>query len=341
MGAPVRVGLLGAGRIGHRHGRTLAFNIPACELAIVCDPIAERAREVADLTRTQWTENPSTVMDDPSIDAVVIASSTSSHAELIEAAAAAGKQIFCEKPVTLDLESTDRAIAAADRAGMRLQVGFQRRFDKGFSAAKQEIASGHVGKVEMIRDTMRDPGPPPPEYLPTSGGLYRDMSIHNFDNVRWLMGDEPTEVYAAGANLVDPMFLETGDIDTSIVTIRFAGGGLAVIDNSRRSGFGYDVRTEIFGAGGALFVGYSRDTPLLRLSSEGIISDHVHWFLERFDDAYVAELQAFIDSIVNDAAPPVTGEDGRAAMALAVAAEMSLGSKRPVMMSEVQEATST
>jgi predicted dehydrogenase len=182
----------------------------------------------------------------------------------------------------------------------------------------------------MIRDAMRDPAPPPAEYLARSGGLYRDMTIHNFDCVRWLMGEEVTELFAMGSAIVSPVIAELGDIDTSVISLRFANDGLGVIDNSRRSGFGYDVRTEVFGSEGALMIGYARDTPMLRLDASGIHSDHIYWFLERFDQAYTDELKAFVDSIVEDTPPLVTGEDARAAMALAYAAEASRQENAPV-----------
>ncbi len=329
-GERVSVGLFGAGRIGKRHGRTLAFDIPAADLSIVCDVDADAARALAESLRCdKWTTDPEEVFQDPSIDAVVIGASTDAHAPLITEAAQAGKHAFCEKPIALDLESTDAALEAVEQAGTILQIGFQRRFDKGFAKAKAMIADGAIGKIESIRESMRDPGPPPPGYLPTSGGLYRDMTIHCFDCLRWLVGEEVSEVFAIGSNLVDPLFGELKDIDTSVVSLRFASGALGVIDNSRRSAFGYDVRTEVFGSEGAIFIGYSRDTPLLHLSSDGIQSDHVYWFLERFDEAFVAEMHSFIDSVKNRTAPQVTGADGRAAMALAYAAEASLKSRAP------------
>ncbi|CAN5595484.1 inositol 2-dehydrogenase [soil metagenome] len=331
MSKRVSVGLIGAGRIGKRHARTLAFETPAAELAVVCDLDETSARSLAlECNCDRWAMDPYSVISDPSVDAIAIASSTDSHAPLITAAADAGKHVFCEKPIALDLESTDQALTAVDRAGIKLQIGFQRRFDNAYHQAKTMMMAGKVGRIESIRESMRDPNPPHREYLPTSGGLFRDMSIHDFDCVRWLMGEEIEELFAFASNLVDPMFGETGDVDTSIVSMKFANGSLAVIDNSRRSAFGYDIRTEIFGSEGALFVGNPRDSGLLHLSSAGVVSDHVYWFLERFDDAYVAEIHAFIDCLVNDTEPLVTGADGRAAMALAYAAEASLGSNRPV-----------
>jgi myo-inositol 2-dehydrogenase/D-chiro-inositol 1-dehydrogenase len=329
----VRVAVIGAGRIGKRHARTLATQTPNAELVVIADAIETAARSLADdLHVPKWTTDTDSVIADPDIDAVVIASSTNTHAPLTIAAAEAGKDIFCEKPIALDLEMTDKAIAAARKAGVQLQVGFNRRFDKGYRSAKADLDAGRIGTVESIRDTMRDPAPPPRSYVVTSGGLFRDMSIHDFDCVRWLAGSEPVELTAMAACLVDPMFAELGDVDTAIVTIRFESGILAVIDNGRRSGFGYDVRTEIFGSDGALFVGYHRDTPVTRFTAAGVMTDHAYFFLERFDQAFVDEIRAFVDAVAAGKPVSVTGEDGRAALALAYAAEASVREKCPVQV---------
>ena len=327
----VRVALIGAGRIGQRHAATLASAIPRADLAIIADVHGPSAVALADKVRCpRWTDDPTAVLADPTIDAVVIASSTDSHAPLITGSAQAGKQIFCEKPIALDLEATDHALDAVERAGVRLQIGFQRRFDKAYHQAKELIDGGTLGRIEAIRDTMRDPSPAPRSYLETSGGLYRDMTIHNFDCVRWMMGQEVTELFAMGSAIVDPMFQDLGDIDTSVISLRFGNDSLGVIDNSRRSGFGYDVRTEVFGSEGALMIGYSRDTPILRLDGNGIHSDHIYWFLKRFDQAYIDELKVFSDCIIDGTQPPVDGEDARAAMVLAYTAEASRRENAPV-----------
>jgi myo-inositol 2-dehydrogenase/D-chiro-inositol 1-dehydrogenase len=331
MPEQVRVAMIGAGRIGQRHAATLASLIPRAELAVIADVHGPSAEALAARVRAPaWSTDPEAVIADPAVDAVVIGSSTDSHAPLIIAAAAAGKSIFCEKPIALDLKATDRALEAVERAGVRLQMGFQRRFDKAYARAKELIDAGALGRVEAIRDTMRDPAPASRAYLETSGGLYRDMTIHNFDCVRWMMGAEVTELFAMGSAIVEPMFQELDDIDTSVISLRFDTDALGMIDNSRRSGFGYDVRTEVFGSEGALMIGYSRDTPMLRLDANGIHSDHIHWFLERFDQAYIDELKVFVDSIVDDTPPPITGEDARAALALAYAAEASRRENAPV-----------
>jgi myo-inositol 2-dehydrogenase / D-chiro-inositol 1-dehydrogenase len=331
VGEPVRVALIGAGRIGQRHAATLAREIPNVELALIADVHGPSAEALVAKVRCDcWSSDPDEALADASIDAIVIASSTDSHAPLIIGAAEAGKQIFCEKPIALDLKATDRALDAVDRAGVRLQMGFQRRFDKAYAKAKELIDQGALGRVEAIRDTMRDPSPAPRAYLETSGGLYRDMTIHNFDCVRWLMGEEVTELFAMGSAIVSPVIRELDDIDTSVVSLRFANDSLGVIDNSRRSGFGYDVRTEVYGSEGALMIGYARDTPMLRLDAKGIHSDHIHWFLERFDQAYIDELKVFVDGIIEGTPVPVDGNDARAAMVLAYAAEASRRENAPV-----------
>lgn len=329
----VRIGLIGAGRIGRYHARTLAHLIPEAELAVIADANPEAARSVAESVRLdRWTTDVDGVVSDPAIRAVVVASPTDTHAPLIVAAAGAGKDVFCEKPIALDLATTDAALDAAERAGIRLQIGFQRRFDPGYRKAKDLIDSGALGRVEYVRDAMRDPAPPTAEYVARSGGLFRDMAIHNFDCVRWLVGGEVAEVYALGVVAVDPLFAAHGDVDTSVVTLRFASGPIASVDNSRRATFGYDVRTEVHGSEGAVFVGYSRETPILHLSRAGVASDHVHWFLDRFGEAYVEELRAFVRSIVEETRPAVDGRDGRAALAIAAAADASRLANQPVSL---------
>lgn len=339
--ASIRIGVFGAGRIGHRHARTVATEIPGIRLAAICDVNLDAAKSLAEQTGCdRFTSDPADILEDAGIQAVIIGTSTDSHAPLIEAAAAAGKQIFCEKPIALDLETTDRAITAAEQAGVQLQIGFQRRFDKAYEKVSRMIAAGELGRIEAVRDTMRDPNPPHEAYIPTSGGMFRDMVIHDFDCVRWLMGSEPVEIFAMGANLVDPVFAKYGDIDTCVVTIKFESGALGAIDASRRSGFGYDVRTEIFGSNKAVMIGDSRDTPMSVYSNSGVCTDHIYWFLERFDDAYIAEIRAFVACLRANQPVPVTGADGRAALAMAYAAEASVKEHAPVGMSRFAKGAS-
>lgn len=336
MSGRVAVALIGTGRIGHLHARTLALLSDRCELTTIVDVREDMAKQTAEKLRVpRWSTSAEETIASTDIQAVVIASPTETHAPYIALAAAHGKDVFTEKPIALDLASTDQALAAVRRAGVRLQVGFQRRFDTGYDTAARKIKAGDVGQIEMIRDVMRDPELAPRAYLEHSGGLYRDMSIHNFDCVRWLMGCEPVEIYAAGAALTDPVVAELNDIDTSVVTLTFASGALAVIDNSRRSAFGYDVRTEIFGSQGAAFVGEGRQTPVNLYNATGVHHDHITWFIERFAKAYETELESFIDAIRTDRDVEVTGEDGRAALVMAIAAEHSRRDHAPVRLDDV------
>ncbi len=333
MSTPPRVALIGCGRIGRVHARTLASRRDLCEFAIVADSFPDVAEHTAaSFGVPAWTVDAEEAIANRSVDAVILASSTETHAPYIELASRYGKSIFTEKPIALDLESTERVLSAAANAGVRLQVGFQRRFDPGYAAAKAAIERGELGTLEMIHDVMRDPAPPPAGYLAQSGGLYRDMAIHNFDSVRWLMGEEPCEIFAMASALVSDDIRAANDVDTSVVTLRFPSGALASIENSRRSGFGYDVRTEIFGSAGALMVGESRDLPLRRYTSAGVTEDHQYFFLERFDDAYRLEIIAFLTAVRDDTQVTVTGQDGRAALQLAVAAEESLRQGRPISL---------
>jgi myo-inositol 2-dehydrogenase/D-chiro-inositol 1-dehydrogenase len=330
-----RLALIGCGRIGQVHLRSLLSMPDLCELAIIADAFEEPVRKSADQFGIgRWTTDVDEVMRDPSIDAVVIASSTDTHGPFIAAAARAGKDAFTEKPVALDIASTDTALDAVRRAGTRLQIGFQRRFDSGYRSTRERIERGELGTIEFIRDAMRDPEPPVMSYAARSGGLFRDMTIHNFDCVRWLMGAEPVELYATGSVLVEPEFESIHDIDTSVITMRFASGALATIENSRRSGFGYDVRTEVFGSKGGALIGESRATPV-RLLANGVHEDHQYFFLDRFAGAFRAEMMSFVEAIRNDAPVAVTGDDGRAALALAVAAEASLRANAPVAIADV------
>lgn len=344
MNARPRVALIGCGRIGQVHLRTLLAHPELAEFAILVDANPVALASMADAYRLAKTDTDvAAIFDDPSIDAVIIASSTETHAPYIIEAARTGKAVLTEKPIALDLESTDRALAAVQDAGTRLQVGFQRRFDPGYRAAWQQIRRGDIGTIEMIRDAMRDPAPPPIDYVRRSGGLYRDMAIHNFDSVRWLKGEHPVEVFATGTALVSDEIGQAGDIDTSVVVLRFADGSLATIESSRRSGFGYDVRTEVFGAKGALMIGDSRQTPVRRFGPDGVTEDHQYFFLERFAKGYEAEVVAFLRAVASDAEADdalvvATGDDGRAALALAVAAEQSRAEGRPVRLDQPADA---
>ncbi|HAF70406.1 TPA: inositol 2-dehydrogenase [Candidatus Acetothermia bacterium] len=333
----LKVGIIGAGRIGRLHAENLVRRLPGAELVAIADVVEEAARICArELGIPRAYGDPASILKDPEIEAVLICSSTDTHADLIEQAAEAGKHIFCEKPIALDLDSIDRALAAVERAGVVLQVGFNRRFDPSFSAAREAVAAGRIGRPHILKITSRDPAPPPIEYIKVSGGIFLDMTIHDFDMARFLMGEEVVEVYAAGTVLVDERIGEVGDIDTAIVTLRFESGALGVIDNSRRAVYGYDQRVEVFGDRGMVRVENPRPHQALVSNADG---DHgpplLHFFVERYTDSYVRELSAFVEAIQKGKEPPVTGRDGKIPVVMGYAAKRSLAEGRPVRLSEI------
>ncbi|NPV06521.1 MAG: inositol 2-dehydrogenase [Anaerolineae bacterium] len=338
MDGDLKLGLIGAGRIGRVHAHTLARAVPGVGLAAIADVRLEAAQELA-----RQYDVPVAVQDhlailaDPEIDAVVICTSTDTHADLIVEAARAGKHVFCEKPIALDLVETDRALAAATEAGVKLQIGFNRRFDPSFRRVRDLVAQGRVGEPHIVHIISRDPAPPPIEYVKVSGGIFVDMTIHDFDMARFLTGSDIEEVTAVGAVLVDPAVGEAGDVDTALVTLRFVSGALGSIDNSRRAVYGYDQRVEVFGSRGSAAAGNQTPTNTVVADAEGIHQEKpLYFFLERYASAYVAELQAFCDCLRQDVPPPVTGADGRAALVAALAATRSLREHRPVRVAEVE-----
>lgn len=335
----LQIGLIGAGRIGKLHAESIARRIPEANLAAIADvdlPAAEAL--AARLDAPTAVADYRHLLDDAGIEAVVIASASDTHAQIIEDAAAAGKQIFCEKPIDFDLKRIDRALAAVERAGVKLQVGFNRRFDANFRKARDMVAAGKIGDPHVLRITSRDPAPPPVEYVKVSGGLFLDMTIHDFDMARFLIGSEVCEIYATGAVLVDPAIGEAGDVDTAVITLTFANGVIGAIDNSRRAVYGYDQRVEVFGSKGMVTVANERPDTHTFADEQGVHSSlPSYFFLERYLASYVAELQAFVDAVRNDEPPPVTGEDGRIPVLMGVAAQKSLREKRPVAVAESKE----
>jgi len=320
----VRIGLIGAGRIGRKHAETVS-RLSTAVLAAVADADEAAATAAAEIggkgaaVATDYRR----LLDDPGIDAVVIAAPTNLHAELIAAAAAAGKQIFCEKPIALTLAEADVALDAVSRAGVRLQIGFQRRFDPAYERAHAAIRAGELGRLFFLRSTTRDPEPPPENYLRASPSIFTDTAIHDLDMLRWLAGAEISEVSAMGAALIREAHSERGLTDTAVVSLRFENGALGVIDNCWQAVYGYDVRTEVLGAAGAVEVGHARETALLRLDRRGVAADYPFWFLDRFGLAYEREIADFVRCIAEDAEPRATGEDGRQALAAALAAAES------------------
>ena len=335
----IRVGLIGAGRIGRVHAEHLAYRIPEANLVAVSDIFVEAAEKLAaDFQIPATYKDHRRIIEDKNIEAVVICSSTDTHSVMIEEVATAGKHIFCEKPIDHDLSKIDRALAVVEQAGVKLQVGFNRRFDPNFRRVREIVAAGEIGDPHILRITSRDPGPPPIEYIKVSGGIFLDMTIHDFDMARFLMGEEVAEIYATGGVMVDPQIGEAGDIDTAIITLRFKSGAIGTIDNSRKAVYGYDQRVEVFGSEGVARV--SNNTPHTAVVSN---ANGVHaplplfFFIERYTEAYVAEMKEFIECIQQDTTPPVTGIDGRIPVVMAYAAKMSFDENRPVKLSEVDK----
>jgi myo-inositol 2-dehydrogenase/D-chiro-inositol 1-dehydrogenase len=338
MATKLNIGVIGAGRIGKLHAEHLCYRIPEARVAAIVDVRLEAAQAcAASLGIAKAAADSRVILEDPAIDAVAICSSTDTHAPLIEAAAAAGKHIFCEKPIALDLGVIDRALGKVQKAGVKLQIGFNRRFDPNFRRIWERLREGAIGEPHVLRITSRDPGPPPIEYVRVSGGLFLDMMIHDFDMARYLIGAEVEELYAMGGVRVDPAIGKAGDVDTAMVFLKFAGGCLGSIDNSRKAVYGYDQRAEVFGSGG--MVSTENNTPnRTRLATAAAVQEELplHFFMERYIDSYVIEMKAFVESVTADREPPVSGLDGRAPVVMGKAAKLSLEQNRPVRLAEIR-----
>jgi myo-inositol 2-dehydrogenase / D-chiro-inositol 1-dehydrogenase len=315
----LRIGLLGAGRIGRIHGGNVAAH-PRARLVAVADASREAADGLAEATGAVVAEVDA-IIDSPDIDALVICTPTDTHADFIERGARAGKAIFCEKPVSLDAERTRACVRVVEETGAALMIGFNRRFDPSFSTLHRRIQDGEIGEVELVTILSRDPSPPPPDYLARSGGLFRDMMIHDFDMARFLLGEEPIEVHAVASNLVDPSIGRAGDVDTAAVMMKTGSGRIAQISNSRRATYGYDQRIEVHGSLGLLAAGNRRATTVEFADARGYSVDPaLPFFLERYAEAYRAELDAFVTGVLDGAPLSPTGLDGLRAQRLADAA---------------------
>jgi len=337
MTRQVNVGLVGVGRIGRLHAEHLAYRIPQARLLAVSDVVVEAAQKAAaDLGVPIATRDHRAIMDNQDIEAVVICSSTDTHSLMIEEAAAAGKHIFCEKPIDFDLARIDRALAAVDEAGVKLQIGFNRRFDPNFRRVRELVASGKLGQPHILRITSRDPQPPPIAYVKVSGGIFLDMTIHDFDMARYLIGSEVEEIYVAAGVMVDPEIGKAGDVDTAVITLRFENGAIGTIDNSRRAVYGYDQRVEVFGSGGAVSVDNNYPNTAVVSDAQRIQRDlPFNFFLDRYVESYIVEVKEFIECVVKDTPPPVTGIDGRIPVVMGYAAGKSYAEHRPVRLSEI------
>jgi myo-inositol 2-dehydrogenase/D-chiro-inositol 1-dehydrogenase len=333
----LNVGLIGVGRIGRLHAEHLAYRIPTARLVAIADVNEVAARACAGRLgiRNVATDYQALLSRDD-VDAVVICSPTHTHAQLIEAAAAAGKQIFCEKPIDLRLDRVDQAIAAARRASVKLQIGFNRRFDPNFRRVRQALETGEIGELQLLHIISRDPAPPPIEYIKVSGGIFMDMTIHDFDMARYLIGADVEEVYALAGVTVDPDIGAAGDVDTALITLKFANGVLASIDNCRQAVYGYDQRVEILGKKGAIRVDNNYPNSAVISGAERVERDlPLNFFMDRYVESYLTEMRLFIEAVLKGGPVPVTGEDARAAMLMALAARKSCETNRPVRISEV------
>ncbi|HXT34382.1 MAG TPA: Gfo/Idh/MocA family oxidoreductase [Chloroflexota bacterium] len=326
----IRMALLGAGFIGSVHARNLAAH-PEVDFALVYDTDATRVATIAKRHGTPGAPDLDTIFEARDIDAVLIASSTNTHAEYIERAAATGKAVFCEKPIDLHLARVRGAVATAQAAGIPAMVDFNRRFDASHGALRASVASGEVGTIELIQMTTRGPSVPPIDYIKVSGGQMRDQTIHFFDLLRWITGDEPSEIHVMGAALADPRVGEAGDVDTSIALLRMRGGALCQIDSVRRTAYGYDERIEVFGSKGMVESCRQRFRGVSRYRGDAVVDDGMHrgWF-ERMEGSYVHALDAFVRALRSGEAPEPSLDDGLKAQIIAEAASESLGTGAPV-----------
>lgn len=334
----IKVGIIGAGRIGRVHSESITKYVKGAEIKAISDV------RVTDELKT-WAqgmgiphvyEDYNQILQDPEIDAVLVCSSTNTHAPISIAAAKAGKHIFCEKPIDADVGRIKEVLEEVKKAGVKFQVGFNRRFDHNFKAIKTRVANGDIGEPHLIRVTSRDPDAPPIEYVKVSGGMFFDMTIHDFDMVRYLSGSEVTEVYAAGGVLVNPEIGKAGDIDTAVITLKLANGAIAVIDNSRKAVYGYDQRAEVFGSKGAVQTRNDTDSTAVYSCETGVIAEKPkYFFLERYMQSFADEMACFVDSVVNDKPTLVNGNDGLQPVLIAIAAKKSLDEGRPVKLSEI------
>jgi myo-inositol 2-dehydrogenase/D-chiro-inositol 1-dehydrogenase len=333
----INLALIGAGRIGKVHAKAVMNSIPNATILSVADYYLDSAKALAEEYNIKtYTDNHLEAINHEGINAVIIASSTDTHAPFMIDSAKANKHIFCEKPIASQLQQIDEALAAVDEAGVKLQIGFNRRFDPSFQRIKKVIETGEIGTPHLLHIISRDPVPPPIGYIKVSGGIFFDMTIHDFDMARFLFG-EVEEIYAAGGVMVDPAIGEAGDIDTAMITLKFANGAIGTIDNSRQAVYGYDQRVEVFGSkGSANNANLYPDTVTLNTAnSVRRASLPFHFFLERYMQSYENELQAFIEAITEDTPVPVSGNDGRVPVVMAMVAKKSYLENRPVKLSEI------
>ncbi|MTK11325.1 MAG: inositol 2-dehydrogenase [Clostridiaceae bacterium] len=336
MDKKIVLGIIGAGRIGKLHAENVINNFVDVKVKAIADVYADNIKDwAANLGIENVYSDYHDILNDSEINTVLICSSTNTHSPISIEAANAGKHIFCEKPIDYDLDRIAAALDAVKKAGVKYQVGFNRRFDHNFSKVREYVKEGKIGDPHIIKVTSRDPEPPSAEYARVSGGMFLDMTIHDFDMVRYLSGSEVTEVYTNATVLVDPAIGEAGDVDTALITLKFKNGAIGIIDNSRRAAYGYDQRVEVFGSKGGVTVSNDAPTSAVLSTAEGVFSDKPkYFFLERYKDSFVEELKQFFDAIKNDTPTPVEGIDGLKPVIIAIAAKKSYEEGRPVRIEE-------
>ncbi|MBU0510717.1 MAG: inositol 2-dehydrogenase [Chloroflexi bacterium] len=335
----IRIGLIGSGRMGEVFAHHLAYSIAEADFVAVADVNHETAKRVASrYGAKRHYGDYAELLSQKDIDAVVIATPTKTHEKVVVDAANAGKHIFSEKPLALTLQGCDTALTAVKAAGVKLQVGFMRRYDPAYLAAKQKIDAGVIGTPVMFKSIGRDPKRTSLEFAHrvNSGGLIMDMGVHDFDLARWLMDSEVKRVFSEGGCLVFPELNDVNDIDNAVISLKFENGAVGAVDLSRNAVYGYDVRTEVMGSEGSLYIGKEQQTPLWVKTRAGITHDTVPYFMERFAEAYAAEIKDFVACLEDDREPTVSGYDGRKATAIGIAATISFDEGRPVELGELE-----
>ncbi len=334
----LNIGIIGAGRIGKVHAESITYHVKDARVAAIADPFMNE-------TTTAWAEGLGiqkiytdyrSILQDDEIQAVLICSSTDTHADIAIESIKANKHVFCEKPVSQDLNKIKAVIEALDASKVKFQVGFNRRFDHNFEAVRNAVKEGKIGDVHIVKVTSRDPEAPPLEYVKVSGGMFLDMTIHDFDMVRYLTSSDVVEVYASGTALVNPAIQDVGDIDTAIINMKLANGALAVIDNSRQADYGYDQRAEVFGSKGQIAVTNDTGSTAVLSTANGVTGEKpLYFFLERYMASFSKEVSLFVQAVLNDTEVPVNINDGLQPVLIAKAAKKSMEENRPVLLSEI------
>ena len=336
----INVGIIVVGRIGRVHGESISKYVKNAQVKAVADPfLNEKSIEWANSLGIKETyKDYKKILEDPEISAVLICASTDQHSKLSMEALKAGKHVFCEKPIDHDVNKIKEVLDVVKESGKKYQVGFNRRFDHNFKAIRDAVVAGKVGKQQIIKITSRDPEPPSIDYVKVSGGIFLDMTIHDFDMVRYLSGSEIEEVYAAGSVTVDPEIGKAGDVDTAVITLKLENGATAVIDNCRASCYGYDQRAEVFGDKGCVAISNDSDSNAVYSSKDGVTAEKpMFFFLQRYMMAYANEIDQFVEAIVNDTPTPVNANDGLQPVLIGLAAKKSAAENRPVKIAEIKK----